>query len=120
MASNLLGEIHTSKVKFQFVVITRHSLWRTTVESASQRKSSLSEKEKKVAKEIKQYQCEICGALYDSEDAAIDCEHVHAHISAVERKLYSPGHVYPDILHVRLNTGSLWVYKLIRKIEPEE
>ena len=68
-------------------------------------------------KEIKQYQCEVCGATYDTEEAANDCEHVHIHAVAVEKELYSLGCVYPGMLHVRMSNGALWVYKLGRQIQ---
>ncbi len=68
-------------------------------------------------KEIKQYQCEVCGATYDTVEAANDCEHVHIHAVVVEREIYSPGTVYPGMLHVRLSNGALWSYKLIRQIQ---
>lgn len=68
-------------------------------------------------KEIKQYQCEVCGATYDTVEAANDCEHVHIHAVAVEKELYSSGTVYPGMLYVRLSNGALWSYKLIRQIQ---
>lgn len=63
-------------------------------------------------REIKQYQCEICGAVYDTVEAANDCEHVHIHVEAIEKELYSFGTVYPNYLDVRMSNGSLLGYKL--------
>lgn len=68
-----------------------------------------------MAKEIKSYQCEVCGATYDTEEAANDCEHVHIHVRAIERESYCSGAVYPDLLYVRMSNGSLWAYTLGRR-----
>ncbi len=68
-------------------------------------------------KEIKSYQCEVCGATYDTVEAANDCEHVHIHVGVIERELYSFGAVYPDYLRVRMSNGSSWVYNLHRQAQ---
>ena len=68
-------------------------------------------------KKVETYQCEICGATYDTVEAANDCEHVHIHVGVIEKELYSFGTVYPDLLHVRMSNGSLWVYKSVRQIQ---
>lgn len=71
-------------------------------------------------KEIKQYQCEFCGATYDTVEAANACEHIHIHAVGIEKELYSLGCVYPGLLHVRMSSGALWVYKLGKSIEMED
>lgn len=68
-------------------------------------------------KEIKSYQCETCGATYDTVEAANNCEHVHVHVKTIERELYNSGSVYPTVLYVRLSNGALWSCKLVRQIQ---
>lgn len=64
-------------------------------------------------KEIKKYQCELCGALYDSQQLALECEHVHLHVVSIDRELFAPGGFRgPSIIHVKLGDGSVMAYKL--------
>ena len=63
-------------------------------------------------KEIKKYQCELCGSLYDSKQLAIECEHVHLHAVSIERELFTGAFRAPAIIHVKLGDGSIRAYKM--------
>ena len=62
-------------------------------------------------KEIKQYQCEICGAVYDDEEDAVDCESQHLRISAVHSKLYGPGAKLPSTVYLKMSNGTIVRYE---------
>lgn len=64
-------------------------------------------------KELKLYQCEICGAQYKSQKTAEECEAYHSipkQVKAAYRSINGGGK-YPDYINVIFNDGSIKRYK---------
>ena len=62
--------------------------------------------------EIKQYQCDICGATYATEGLARDCEMSHVHVKSIDAEIYNMYSTVPDRLDVKMSTGVIVHYSL--------
>lgn len=66
-------------------------------------------------KEIKLYQCEICGTQYKDLQSAEDCEDFHKipeKVKAIKYKSIKGGGKYPDYVNIEFNDGSVVKYKI--------
>ncbi len=64
-------------------------------------------------KEIKKYQCETCGAIFDSEETALNCEILHNHVKAVLQERHSTYNKNPSVLEVELTDGTVVEYQIV-------
>ena len=66
-------------------------------------------------KELRLYQCEICGTSFSNKDKAKECENTHKKITKVVPAKYRPytsaKDGIPDIIAVEFNDGSIIKYK---------
>lgn len=58
---------------------------------------------------VVQYLCQYCSRVYDTEQAAVDCENSHPKIkAAVADRIYSGK--YPDMVHITFEDGTTHQY----------
>lgn len=65
-------------------------------------------------KELKLYQCEICGTQYKSQKMAEECERFHAipkKVEAIKYRSINGNGKYPDYVNVIFWDGSVRRYK---------
>lgn len=65
-------------------------------------------------KELKLYQCEICGTQYKSQKIAEECEAYHnipIRVEAIKYRSINGNGKYPDYVSVTFNDGSSKRYK---------
>lgn len=66
-------------------------------------------------KEIKQYKCEVCGAVYADKSTCEECEKQHRVPAEIERAYHLPMYAsvkYPTKIIVKFDDGSTRTYNL--------
>lgn len=56
-------------------------------------------------RKLTKYQCEICGAVYDTEAEAQKCDLTHVRITGMEVGFYAHAAVYPSRIDVEMQDG---------------
>ena len=65
-------------------------------------------------KELKLYQCEICGTQYKDKEMAEECEQFHSipkKVEAIKYRSIKCNFKYPDYVNIAFNDGSIRRYK---------
>lgn len=62
-------------------------------------------------KEVKLYECEICGTRFASESIAKDCESAHKKIIVINKRQYRSKEPYPDKVTIQFSDGKYVDYK---------
>ena len=62
-------------------------------------------------KKIEMFACELCGAKYEDEARALDCEHSHKKVIEVNKSEYESFAEYPHSVSVRFSDDSCVVYR---------
>ncbi len=66
-------------------------------------------------KEVSKYQCERCGAVFDSEEGARECEQVHLKPKSAKGYRYRALKKYPDAIRLTFEDGSVADYVFDRE-----
>ena len=66
-------------------------------------------------KEVKKYQCETCGAIYETEDQAAVCEVNHIHAQYISGERYTKRGDIPASVDVKMSDGSVVTYYLLER-----
>lgn len=62
-------------------------------------------------KEVKLYECEICGVRFKAEDEAKECESAHKKIIAINKQRYCRREPYPNIITIQFSDGEYIDYE---------
>lgn len=62
-------------------------------------------------KEIKQYQCELCGHIYETEQEAEECEARHCKIKRLLKADYADWKKTPYVIYVEMEDGRTMCYQ---------
>lgn len=57
--------------------------------------------------DIIKYKCDKCGAQYNTEEEACNCERVHVDVAKIEKLFYGLNAKYPHMVELKMSDGQI-------------